>query len=201
MTEPSRELVAEFERALRCEPYPTDVVPYVFCRTHGQPWDKGCRAAVDAAQLAMTRVDEAKALTWMDAATALSDHADVWEEGGGDPCRVRVCRDMAQAFSAYGTGEGQPARTTLIRNRDKARSERDAALAKNETLRIENHSLRSERDAALEAIERVRALLGQWEQERLNFPAYGSSAWRIATEAVRTCEDELRAALDGDGAS
>lgn len=70
-----------------------------------------------------------QAETWAVAATTLSDHADTWEQDGGDPCRVRVCRDMARAFRTYAEGVGTPAMQTLRKKRDEARKERDEARA------------------------------------------------------------------------
>lgn len=68
-------------------------------------------------------------LTWAIAAATLNDHADVWEADGSDPCRVRICREMANVFRTYAEGVGIPSHQTMREKRDEARAERDKRQA------------------------------------------------------------------------
>jgi hypothetical protein len=77
---------------------------------------------------------DARRQTWADAAATLNDHADVWEPDGTDPCRVRICREMANAFRTYAEGVGLPAIDSL---REKRRAA-EATVARVKALHTES---------------------------------------------------------------
>lgn len=46
--------------------------------------------------------------TFAEVSRAMNRIADVWEQDGSDPCRVRITREYANAYRAYAEGLGEP---------------------------------------------------------------------------------------------
>lgn len=74
----------------------------------------------------MTETEDVRAEVFADVAATLNWHADVWQEDGSDPCRVRICREFANAYRTYAEGVGVPSIDNLRRKRNEA----EAALAR-----------------------------------------------------------------------
>ncbi|HKU52097.1 MAG TPA: hypothetical protein VJQ25_06500 [Nitrospira sp.] len=84
--------------------------------------DTKLEAAMHGVQVMSVIEEQTRHLIYAEISEMLNNHADIWEEDGSDPCRVRICREWANVYRTYAEGVGVPSIVTLRKNRDKARA-------------------------------------------------------------------------------
>lgn len=87
-----------------------------------------CEAAGSETILDLQKSDSRRDV-FAEVSHAMNLVADVWEEDGSDPCRVRISREYANAYRAHAEGYGAPTGSA------KFRTDRDASDVPSDVLR------------------------------------------------------------------